>query len=123
MNIELISDRNISKFDKKMFLFSLKLRRILAISLLSITLFFGSAVKISNSNIALAQSPTRDSVDMTDQDTPSKAEYEAEKANRRQMQAQMSKQADTENETANPVDKLNLKEIQVPPAVKDLGTD
>ena len=104
-----------------MFLFSIKLRRILAIGLLSITLFFGSTVKMSNSNIALAQSPTRDSVDMTDQDTPSEAKYEAEKANRRQMQAQMSKQADTEDESANVVDKLNLKEI--PPAVEDLVTD
>lgn len=98
-------------------------RRILAIGLLSVTLFFGSAIQMNNSNTAFAQSPTRDSVDMTDQDTPSKAKYEAEKANRRQMQAQMSKQADTEDETANPVDKLNLEEIQIPPAVKDLGTD
>lgn len=98
-------------------------RRILAIGLLSIALFFGSTIKISNSNLAFAQSLTRDSVDMSDRDTPSKAKYEAEKANRRQMQAQMSKQADTEKESANPVDKLNLEEIQLPPAVKDLGTD
>ena len=99
----------------------INLRRILALGLIVISLFFGSTIKMSNSNLAFAESLTRDAVDMTDQDTPSKAKYEAEKANRRQMQAQMSQQADTEDESANPVDKLNLKEI--PPAVEDLVTD
>ncbi|MGF1589943.1 MAG: hypothetical protein ACFCU7_11995 [Pleurocapsa sp.] len=103
-----------------MFLFSkIDLRRILATCLVLVTFLIGSAIAIGPQNQAFAE--------VLKQDTPpgisgetvlSDVEYESAKANRNQLQAELSKQADDEDDSKSVAEKLNLDEI-VPPAVKN----
>jgi hypothetical protein len=102
-------------------LFSNQLRRILAISLISITLYFSFAFS-SHSDRASAEVLKRDTVGISEDKVLNEAEYESAKISRNQKQAQRSKQAEQEakqdlkNKSVS--DKLSLDEI-VPPAVED----
>jgi hypothetical protein len=89
-------------------------RRILAIGLIFLTLFLGTAVA---SDRALAE------VSQSEVDIPGEVmddtEYESAKANRRELQAELSKQAAEANSNPESAsEKLNLDEI-TPPPLKD----
>jgi hypothetical protein len=89
-------------------------RRILAISLIFLTLFLGTAL---GSDRALAE------VSQPEVDIPGEVmddtEYESAKANRRELQAELSKQAAKVNSSSDTAsEKLNLDEI-TPEPLKD----
>lgn len=94
------------------------LRRLFAIGLISITLFFGSAWGI-HSNNALAEVLKRDNVGISEDNVVvDDAEYESAKISRNRKQAERSKQAEKDLESESVSDKLNLDEI-ISPGVKD----
>jgi hypothetical protein len=102
-----------------MFFLSNQLRRIVIIGLISLLVFFSSALRIDGSDRVLAEVLKRDAVGITKESSLSEAEYESAKANRNQIQAERSKQAEKDAAADKSVaDKLNLEEI-APPAVKD----
>lgn len=91
-------------------------RRILAIGLISLTLFLGSGVR---SDRAWAEVSQPEPVGISEQGTLNDSEYESAKANRRELQAELSKQAAKVNSDSDSVaEKLNLDEIVAQP-VKD----
>lgn len=103
-----------------MFLLSkIQLRRLFAIGLISITLFFSSAWGL-NRDRALAEVLTRDVTNMAEDNVVDDAEYESVKMSRNQKQAERSLQAEAEEqaEKESVADKLNLDDI-LPPAVED----
>lgn len=105
-----------------MFLLSkIQLRRLFAIGLISISLFFSSAWGL-NSDRALAEVLKRDAVGMTEDNVIDDAEYESAKMTRNQKQAERSLQAEAraekQAEKESVSDKLNLDDI-LPPAVED----
>lgn len=95
-----------------------QLRRIVTIGLISLTIFFGFAWGIGHSDRVLAEVLKRDAVGITKESSLNDAEYESAKANRNQIQAARSKQAEEDVEDKSVADKLNLDEI-APPAVED----
>lgn len=98
-------------------LFSNQLRRILAIGLISIALYFGFALS-SISDRASAEVLKRDTVGTSEDIVLDEAEYESAKISRNEKQAQRSKAAKADLTDKSNSDKLNLDEI-VPPAVED----
>ncbi len=100
------------------FLSKIQFRRIVTIGLISLTVFFGSVLGIGHSDRVLAEVLRRDAVGITEESSLSDAEYESAKANRNQLQAERSKQAEKDVEDKSVADKLNLDEI-APPAVED----
>ena len=96
----------------------IKFRRVLAICLISVTVFFGSAFGIGQSDRALAEVVKRDEAVISESKPLDDAEYESAKANRNQIQAQMSKKAENEAKTKadseSVSEKLNLDEITSP---------
>ncbi|MCC0176437.1 hypothetical protein I4641_05525 [Waterburya agarophytonicola K14] len=99
-----------------MFLLSkTQLRRVIAIGLISITLFFSSAWGL-NSDRALAEVLKQDIVGISEDNVLNDAEYESAKISRNQEQAQRSKQAEEKAERKaeqeSIAEKLNLDEIE-----------
>ena len=98
----------------------IRLRQVLAVGLVSIIVFLGSAVGIGQGDRALAEVLNRE----TDAAVVSKpkplndAAYESTKANRNRTQAEMSKQAESkaesEADSKSVAEKLNLGEISSP---------
>ncbi|HEY9768160.1 MAG TPA: hypothetical protein V6C71_06565 [Coleofasciculaceae cyanobacterium] len=89
--------------------FSLDLRRILTIFLVSITLCFGIAFS-GNTSAMAAEAVTRDATNLNSVDVVSDAQYEADKLRRQEEQAMRSKMAEPDQEKESVVEKLNLKE-------------
>ena len=91
----------------------INLRRIAAVFLVSITLFFSVAV-IGNNNALAADSITQDVTNLNSVDAVSDREIELDKANRQQKQAMRSQQAESnakfEAENKSISEKLNLDE-------------
>ena len=92
-----------------------KLYQFLAVCLISLALFFGSAWGIGQGDRVGAEVQTKDTVNIPEQNSLSESEYESAKANRNRIQAEMSQRAEDEAEAkANSesiVEKLNLDEI------------
>ena len=106
-----------------MLLFSkINLRRIFAVCLVLVTLFAGSAIGIGYQEQAFAEVLERDTLGISGEKALSDEEYESAKANRNQLQAELSKQTDEENDSKSVAEKLNLDEI-VPPVVKNTLDD
>lgn len=100
-----------------------ELRRILAVGLVSVTIFLGTFLSIGKSDRALAEVLKRDAVGMDEQNSLTDTEYESAKARRNQQQAEMSQQAEdkakAEAESETVAEKLNLGEID-PPGLDDI---
>ena len=100
----------------------INLRRIAAVFLVSITLFFSVAV-IGNNNALAADSITQDVTNLNSVDAVSDREVELDKANRQQKQAMRSQQAESnakfEAENKSISEKLNLGEA-LPRSTKKL---
>lgn len=93
-------------------------RRIAIACLLATALLMSSALTAGNFNRADADVLKRDAVDLPRQESAGReAEYEAAKANRRAMQAQMSQQAEENDDSESVSEKLNLNE-PVPQSTK-----
>ncbi|NJR47642.1 MAG: hypothetical protein HC775_18995 [Hyellaceae cyanobacterium CSU_1_1] len=105
------------------FLSKIQLRRIVTIGLISLLVFFGSALKSDHSDRVLAEVLKRDAVGITEESSLSDAEYQSAKANRNQIQAERSKQAEEDVEDKSVADKLNLEEIAPPPVKDALGLE
>ncbi len=94
----------------------IRLRRILAIGLISITLVFGFSLGNGNSDRALAEVLKRDTVGISEDKVLNDTEYESAKISRNQEQAQRSKQAEEKAEKKaeqeSIAEKLNLDEIE-----------
>jgi hypothetical protein len=102
-----------------MFLFSkINFRRILAICVLSISLLVGSALGISEGDRAFAEVVKSEAVGIPGEGSIDQAEYESAKENRREIQAEISKEAEENKDSESIAEKLNLEEI-VPPAIKN----
>lgn len=99
------------------FLSKTQLRKLVTISLIFLSVFFGFTLGIGHSDRVLAEVLKRDAVGITGESSLSDAEYESAKANRNQIQAERSQQAAEDLDNKNAADKLNLDEI-VPPAVE-----
>ena len=93
-------------------------RRFFAVCLISVVLFFGSAIAIGHRDIAFAEVLERDAVGITGEKPLNDTEYESAKANRNRLQAELSKQAEAEAEvrtnSESVAEKLNLDEIVTP---------
>ena len=102
------------------FISKIKFRQILTVGLISIIVFFGSAIGIDSGDRALAEVVNRetDAVVISDPKPLKDAEYESAKANRNQIQAEMSKKAEAKAEvkadSESVSEKLNLGEIGSP---------
>ncbi|MGV2827519.1 hypothetical protein [Myxosarcina sp. GI1(2024)] len=94
------------------------LRRIAIACLLGFALLVSSALTPGNFNRARAEVLKRDAVNLPREESADrKAEYEAAKANRRAMQAQMSQEAEKNDDSESVSEKLNLNE-PVPQSTK-----
>ncbi len=106
-----------------LFFSKINLRRIFAVCLVLVTLFIGSALGMGHQEQALADEVLQQQpVGISGKNALNDAEYESAKANRNQLQAELSKQADDENNSESVAEKLNLDEI-VPPVVKNTLND
>lgn len=101
-----------------MLFLSNQLRRIVTIGLISLIVFFGSALGIGHSDRVLAEVLKRDAVGIAEESPLNDAEYQSAKANRNAIQAERSKQAEEDVEDKSIAEKLNLDEI-TPPAIED----
>ncbi|MBW4532994.1 MAG: hypothetical protein KME09_03575 [Pleurocapsa minor HA4230-MV1] len=100
------------------FLSKTQLRKLVTISLIFLSVFFGFTLGIGHSDRVLAEVLKRDAVGITEEGSLSEAEYESAKANRNQIQAERSKQAAEDLDNKKAADKLNLEEIVVPPVIE-----
>ena len=93
-------------------------RRLLAVCLISVVLFFGSAIAIGHQDTAFAEVLERDAVGITGEKPLNDTEYESAKANRNRLQAELSQQAEAEakvkTNSESVAEKLNLDEIKTP---------
>ncbi|WP_319419640.1 hypothetical protein [Pleurocapsa sp. FMAR1] len=93
-------------------------RRLLAVCLISLVLFLGSASAVERQNTAFAEVLERDTVGIPEEKPLSGTEYESAKANRNRLQAELSQQAEAEAEaktnSESVAEKLNLNEIKTP---------
>ena len=92
-------------------------RRLLAICLISVVLFIGSAIAIGHQDTAFAEVLERNAVGIKEKPL-SDTEYESAKANRNRLQAELSEQAEAEakvkTNSESVAEKLNLNEIKTP---------
>jgi len=101
----------------------IKLRQILAVGLVAIAVFFSFGMGTGEGDRALAEVLKRDATAISESKPLNDAEYESAKANRNQIQAEMSKKAELKAESKakseSVAEKLNLDEITVP-TVEDI---
>jgi hypothetical protein len=92
------------------FFSKINFRRIFSLGLLSITLFFISA--IAYPQMAFAETVNGNTPGISGETVVEESTYESAKVDRNQEQAARSRQADTEDESETVAEKLNLDEIK-----------
>ena len=96
-------------------MFASILRYIATVSLIVVTLFFGTSFDLNLTPAARAESITRDVTNLNSVDETSDRDYEMAKANRQREQAIRSERAETaaeaETRSESIAEKLNLDQI------------